>query len=214
MIVLYSYWRSSAAYRVRIALNLKALEHEIREVSLVRDGGEHRQPAYLEMNPQGLVPTLVDGDLTIGQSLAILEYLEETYPERALLPASPAECSRARQLMNIVCCDIHPLNNLRVLQYLDTELNVGPAAKNAWYARWIHAGFDAIEKILVDAGEFCIGDAPGLADACLVPQVYNARRFDVPLDAYPRIVAITDRCNALQAFIDASPEAHRPAGGE
>ncbi|MGI9343896.1 MAG: maleylacetoacetate isomerase [Gammaproteobacteria bacterium] len=208
---LYSYWRSSAAYRVRIALNLKGLEHEIRPISLLRDGGEHRKASYLEINPQGMVPTLVDGDLTIGQSIAILEYLEEAYPERPLLPASPADCSRVRQLMNIVCCDIHPLNNLRVLQYLDTELNVDQVAKDAWYGRWIHAGFDAFEKMLVESGTYCAGDAPGLADACLVPQVYNARRFGVPLDAYPRIVEIADRCNALQEFIDASPEAHRLA---
>jgi len=207
MIALYSYWRSSAAYRVRIALNLKGLEYEIRPVSLLRDGGEHRQPAYLDINPQGLVPTLLDGAVSIAQSLAILEYLDETYTDFPLLPSAPNERALARQLANVVCCDIHPLNNLRVLQYLENELSLDKPETDAWYARWIHDGFGAIEKMLAGGDSaFCVGNTPGIADACLVPQAYNARRFGVTLDSYPRIVEIADRCNELPAFIDASPE--------
>ena len=208
-IKLYSYWRSSAAYRVRIALNLKGLDHEIVPVSLLPGEAEHRQGAYRERNPQMLVPFLEDGDFSTGQSMAILEYLEETYPEPALLPADAQQRAAVRSFCNSICCDIHPLNNLRVMQYLKGELDVSDEQFNAWYAHWIHEGFKAAETTAIefaDAGPFVFGDSVSLADTCLIPQVYNARRFKVPLDDYPRLIAITDACNELEAFIQASPE--------
>ena len=207
---LYSYWRSSAAYRVRIALNLKDIEHEIVPVSLIKDGGEHRQPAYLAVNPQGLVPTLVDDETTIGQSGAILEYLEETVPEPALLPPDAAARARVRQIMNIVCCDIHPLNNLRVLLYLKNELAMAQDAVDAWYAKWIQTGFAAMETLIANgraAPSYCVGETPTLADVCLIPQVYNARRFKVDLTEFPLIQHIVAQCNELNAFQAAQPEA-------
>jgi maleylacetoacetate isomerase len=208
-IKLYSYWRSSAAYRVRIALNLKGLDHEIVPVSLLPGEAEHRQDDYRARNPQMLVPFLEDGTFSTGQSLAILEYLEEMYPEPALLPADAQQRAAVRSFCNSICCDIHPLNNLRVMQYLKGELDVSDEQFNAWYAHWIHEGFKAAETAateFADAGQFVFGESVSLADTCLIPQVYNARRFKVPLDDYPRLIAVTDACNNREAFIQAAPE--------
>ena len=202
-IKLYSYWRSSAAYRVRIALNLKGLEHEIVPVSLAPGVSEHRGEDYRRKNPQMLVPFLEDGDLGIAQSMAILEYLEETYPDVPLLPDDEPLRSRVRAFCNMIACDIHPLNNLRVMNYVRDEFGADPTGD--WYAHWIDEGFRAAEQLVGDEG-FCFGAEPTLADALLVPQMYNARRFNVPLDGFPQLVAIVDRCNELQAFRDAAPE--------
>jgi len=201
---LYSYWRSSAAYRVRIALNLKGLEYEIVPVSLRPGVSEHRQDRYRQRNPQMLVPFLEDGDVAVGQSQAILEYLEETWPETPLLPAGRAERAAVRSFCNSICCDVHPLNNLRVLTYLRETLGANDEQVTAWYAHWIHEAFRAAETVA--AGPFVFGEAPTLADACLVPQVYNARRFDVPLDDYPRLLAVDENCRNLPAFRAAAPE--------
>ncbi|HNG66436.1 MAG TPA: maleylacetoacetate isomerase, partial [Thauera aminoaromatica] len=181
---LYTYFRSSAAYRVRIALNLKGLDYEAVPVHLVRGGGEHRQPAYLGLNPAGLVPALEDQGQVLTQSLAIIEYLEESHPQPALLPAAPLDRARVRAIAQAIACDIHPVNNLRVLQYLTRELDASEEQKNAWYRHWIGVGLQAVEAMLAgDArtGAFCHGDTPGLADCCLVPQVFNARRFGCEL---------------------------------
>jgi maleylacetoacetate isomerase len=208
-IKLYSYWRSSAAYRVRIALNLKGLDHEIVAVNMLKDGGEQLGDAYRQLNPQGLVPTLVDGDVTLTQSLAILEYLEEKYPQVNLLPGNIEDRARTRQFAQLTASDIHPLNNLRVLKYLKQGLNISDDAKDAWYRHWIMLGFEAFEKSLMKAGlkgPFCLGAEVTLADLCLVPQMYNAHRFDVPLEAYPALRAIEQACLELDAFKQASPE--------
>ncbi|UHL65465.1 maleylacetoacetate isomerase [Paralcaligenes sp. KSB-10] len=205
---LYSYFRSSAAYRVRIALNLKGLRYETMPVHLLRHGGEQLSDAYRALNPTALVPTLVDGDLTVGQSMAILEYLEETHPEPALLPADAPGRARVRAIAQIIACDIHPLDNLRVLRYLKHEMNVSEEAKNAWYRHWVVEGLTAIEKLLAgkpQTGRYCHGDRPGFADLCLVPQVANARRFECDLGAMPTIVRIDAACAELPAFQQAAP---------
>jgi len=215
MLTLYGYWRSSAAYRVRIALNLKGLAYRQVPVHLVRDGGEQNGEAYQALNPQGLVPLLVDeenGGVPIAQSLAIIEYLEEIFPVPAILPADPVERAQVRALTLHLACDVHPLNNLRVLQYLSRELGVDDAAKNAWYRHWVAAGLAAVEQGLAAYGDtFSLGTRPGYLEACLIPQVYNARRFDCDLDAYPRILALTARCEALEAFRHAAPDAQPDA---
>lgn len=211
---LYSYWRSSAAYRVRIALNLKGLDYAIAPVHLVRDGGEQHHDEYRKLNPQQLVPVLVDGGNVIRESLAIIEYLEEAYPDTPrLLPNSARACARVRALAQMVACDIHPLGNLRVLQYLQRELGADDERKLAWSRHWIEVGFDAIEAVLAAGrtGMFCEGDAPSMADCCLVPQVYNARRFGVSLARYPTIDAIDAHCRKLEAFARAAPEAQADA---
>jgi len=205
---LYTYFRSSAAFRVRIALNLKGLTYETVPVHLARSGGEQHQATYRALNPASLVPTLDDEGLVLTQSLAIIEYLDETHPQPSLLPGSPADRARIRAIANAIACDIHPINNLRVLQYLQRELRADEVARNAWYRHWIEVGLTAVEAMLSDdvrTGEFCHGDTPSLADCCLVPQVFNARRFNCPLDAYPNVVRITERCEALEAFCLASP---------
>jgi maleylpyruvate isomerase len=204
--ILYDYFRSSAAYRVRIALNLKGLAAEHRFVHLRR--GEQRDAAYLELNPQGLVPTLVIGHRRLTQSLAIIEYLEEKHPNPPLLPPGPEDCAWVRSIALAIACDIHPLDNLRVLKYLESPLGLDQAARDEWYRHWIREGFAAIEKQLAERGEtrFCFGDAPGLADVCLVPQVANSRRLSIPLDAYPRIRAVDAACLALPEFDRARPE--------
>jgi maleylacetoacetate isomerase/maleylpyruvate isomerase len=201
---LYSYWRSSAAYRVRIVLNLKSLEHEIVPVSLAPGVSEQRSETYRKRNPQMLVPFLEDGDIAINQSMAILEYLEEAYPEPALLPADEPLRSKVRAFCNMIACDIHPLNNLRVMEYVRDKLGADPT--DEWYRTWIQRGFTACEAYASD-GPYVFGDDITLADALLVPQVYNARRFNVPLDEFPKLVACADACNALQPFRDAMPEA-------
>lgn len=206
---LYSYWRSSAAYRVRIGLNLKGLRYETAPVHLVRDGGEQHAPGFRETNPQQLVPVLQHGSRTIRQSMAILEYLDETWPDQPLLPAVARDRARARSLAQAIACDIHPLNNLRVLQYFEHTWSVPQAERDEWVRHWIGEGFAAVEALLDDhvaTGEFCEGDTPTIADCCLVPQVYNARRFGVDVSRYPTIARIEAGCLALPAFDAARPE--------
>ncbi|MCW2293256.1 maleylacetoacetate isomerase [Pseudomonas sp. BIGb0408] len=215
MLTLYSYWRSSAAYRVRIALNLKGIAYRQVPVHLVREGGEQHGDAYRALNPQGLVPLLVDeenGGVRIAQSLAILEYLEEIFPVPAILPGEPAQRAAIRALALHIACEVHALDNLRVLQYLGRELGVSEEGRSAWYRHWVAQGLAAVEQDLVAYGEtFSLGKRPGYLEACLVPQVYNARRFDCDLDAYPRILALTARCEALEAFRQAAPDAQPDA---
>ena len=208
---LYGYWRSSAAYRVRIALNLKGISAEQLSVHLVRDGGEQHKAAYSALNPLELVPTLVmDDELdadALSQSLAIIEYLDEIHPQSPLLPASALERAHVRAMALTVACEIHPLNNLRVLQYLTQTLGVDEAAKNTWYHHWVASGFAALEILLKrHSGRYCFGDTVTLADLCLVPQVYNAQRFNVDLTPYPNIMRVWAECNQLEAFADAAPE--------
>ncbi len=202
---LYSYWRSSAAYRVRIALNLKGLPFETIPVSLAPGVAEHRKDEYRAINPQMLVPFLEDGDIGIAQSMAILEYLEETYTETPLLPSDEPLRSRVRAFCNLIACDIHPLNNLRVQKYINKELGADDAASQDWYVHWIHEGFRAAEQLVGD-DTYVAGVAPTLGDALLVPQMYNARRFNVPPDDFPKLVRIVDACNELAAFKEAAPE--------
>jgi maleylpyruvate isomerase len=204
---LYDYFRSSAAYRVRIALNLKGLGAERSFVHLRK--GVQRSAEYLERYPQGLVPALVldDGEL-LTQSLAIIEYLDETYPQPALLPADPVARARVRSLALSIACEIHPLNNLRVLNYLVGTLGVSNEQKDGWYRYWIDVGFEALEKRLArerETGRCCHGDTPTLADICLVPQVANARRFAIDLSPYPTLMRIDAACCALPAFAQAAP---------
>ena len=209
-IKLYSYWRSSAAYRVRIALNLKQLDHEIIPVHLVNDGGEQHREAYRALNPQAAVPTLVDGSRVYRQSMAIIEYLDEAYPATAaLLPSTARERARVRALAQVVACDIHPLNNLRVMQFLERDFSSPQVERQRWTQHWIIEGFRALESMLDDnasTGLYCDGDAPTLADLCLIPQVYNARRFDVDMTAFPVIARIEQQCLSLPAFDAARPE--------
>jgi len=205
---LYTYFRSSAAYRVRIALNLKGLPYEAVPVHLLRGGGEQLQDQYRKINPSGLVPALQDERGTLTQSLAILEYLEETHPDVPLLPADPLGRARVRELSQIIACDIHPINNLRVLRYLVHQLGVSEEAKTEWYRHWVREGLAALEAHLArDPGtaDFCHGETPTLADCCLVPQVFNAQRFDVDLSAYPNVARINANCVQLPAFAHAHP---------
>lgn len=204
---LYSYFRSSAAYRVRIALNLKNLSYEVIPVHLINNGGEQRSQAYTQLNPTQLVPTLSIAEVAIGQSLAILEYLEEHFPQVPLLPKDSILRAQVRSFSQHIACDIHPINNLRVLQYLSQELQISDEQKQAWYAHWIHKGFTALETELAQRDtDFCFGDTPTIADYCLVPQVYNAQRFKIDLSKYPRILNINHHCNQLPAFQLAAPE--------
>lgn len=208
MIRLYTYFRSSAAYRVRIALNLKGMDYQAVPVHLVRNGGEHKSAEYLALNPQGLVPALETDGQVLTQSLAILEYLDETHPDPALLPADPLGRARVRAIAQAIACDIHPINNLRVLQYLGGTLGLDQAAKDDWYRHWVETGLQAVEAMLAAdrrTGTFCHGDQPGLADCCLVPQVFNARRFNCDLTALPTIMRIAERCEQIDAFNQAAP---------
>ena len=203
---LYGYFRSSAAFRVRIALNLKGLAYEPRFVHLAR--GEHRRPEYGALNPQGLVPALEDDGSLLTQSLAIIEYLEEKHPDPPLLPEDLLGRARVRSLALLVACEIHPLNNLRALQYLVKELGHSEQDRNMWYQHWIHDGMAKLEADLIrgaGAGRFCHGDRPGMADCCLVPQVFNARRFDCDLSHAPTVLRIFDECMKLDAFQRAQP---------
>jgi maleylacetoacetate isomerase len=205
-IVLYNYFRSSTSYRVRIALNLKKLAYDYRPVHLRR--GEQSQAAYRALNPQGVVPTLVVDGLVLTQSMAILDYLEERWPDPALLPADLPGRARVQALAQLVAADMHPLNNLRVLRYLEGELALAHDARQAWIHRWLREGFDALEALLspeAGTGRFCHGRAPTLADLCLVPQVFNAERFGFDLAPYPRLRAIVAACRALPAFAAADP---------
>jgi len=204
---LYGYWRSSAAYRVRIALNLKQLGFDNLPVHLVKNGGEQHSDSYKALNPAQLVPTLVDGELSLNQSLAIIDYLDEMYPEPALLPQDPAAKAKVRALALDIACDIHPLNNLRVLQYLTGPLALTEQQKLAWITHWLNIGFIGLERRLSEtAGHYCFGDTVTLADICLVPQVYNAQRFALDMTPYPTINAIYEHCQQLAAFALAAPE--------
>jgi maleylpyruvate isomerase len=212
--ILHDYWRSSAAFRVRIALALKGIEAERRYVHLRK--GEQRAPGYLAKNPQGLVPMLEDGAFVLTQSLAIIEYLDETHPAPPLLPDAPAERAWVRALALAVACDIHPLDNLRVLGYLARELHADEPARDRWYAHWVAEGLAAIEKMLAERpgpGPFCLGDVPTIADICLVPQVFNAWRFKVPVAACPHVLAVVDECLKRPAF-DLSQPSKQPDADE
>jgi maleylacetoacetate isomerase len=213
-LLLYSYWRSSSSYRVRIALNLKGLDYRQQAVHLTRGGGEQKQPDYRAVNPLGLVPALVQGERVVVQSVAICEYLEETFPVPALLPADAAGRARVRAFVQTVADEIQPLNNLAVLQYLEGELRLDAAAVKRWYGHWIRRGFSAIENWLADpaTGTCCQGDQPTLADCFLVPQVYNAERFECDLEPYPRIMRVAGHCRGLETFQAAAPENQPDAG--
>ncbi len=209
MLVLYGYWRSTAAYRVRISLNYKQIPYVEKPVNLVKDGGQQHRPDYKKLNAQSLVPTLVDDGKVIGQSIAILEYLEEKYTDTSFQPTDLHEKAKMRQLCQIIACDIHPLNNLRVLQYLSNELAVNDEQKTIWYHRWLTLGFKAFESLLLannDQGSYCLGRELTMADACLIPQIYNAERFGFSMDDFPRLMEINRNCMELAVFRDASPE--------
>jgi maleylacetoacetate isomerase len=209
MLKLHTYFRSSAAFRVRIALNLKALEYTAVPVHLLRGGGQQHEPAYVELNPTALLPTLEDGALTVAQSLAIIEYLDETHRAPPLLPADAPGRARVRALALSIACDIHPLNNLRVLRYLKATLDIDEQRRDEWYRHWVTIGFTALERMLAAGsatGPYCHGAAPTMADCCLVPQVFNAKRMHCALDDYPVLMRIHDNCMALDAFRRATPE--------
>jgi len=211
---LYTYFRSSAAYRVRIALNLKGLGYTAVPVHLLRGGGEQLSAEFARRNPARLVPVLEDGEATVTQSLAIIEYLEERYPRPPLLPTGAAARARVRALALTIACDIHPLNNLRVLRHLKSAAGLDDAARDEWMRHWIRLGFDALEALLAGSartGRFCDGDAPTLADCCLVPQIANAGRVLLPLDAWPTLRRINETCLQLRAFTDAAPAAQPDA---
>lgn len=206
---LYTYFRSSAAYRVRIALQLKGIHAEMIPIHLVKNGGMHLQADYRAINPEGLVPALFDEGHNLSQSLAIIEYLDETHPTPALLPNNALDRAWVRSLALAIACDIHPLNNLRVLRYLTGELKISDEDKNTWYKHWCIEGLQSIEKILTQderVGQFCYGNTPSLADCCLIPQLYNALRFKVDLSSMPTIQRIQANCLALPAFALAAPE--------
>ncbi len=212
-LVLYSYWRSSASYRVRLALALKELPYELRPVHLVKDGGQQHLPGYRAINPQALVPSLQHGDLVLSQSLAIMEYLDERFPGYPLLPSAPEQRAQARMMAQLIACDIHPLNNLRVLAYLGETGGFDEPARLAWYRHWTESGLSALEQLLQQsAGNFCHGDAPGLADCCVLPQVYNARRFNCSLVGLPRILSICERLENIPRLKAAAPENQPDAG--
>jgi maleylacetoacetate isomerase len=203
---LYSYFRSSAAYRVRIALNLKGIAYETVSVHLVKDGSHNKRPEFRAVNPQMRVPVLVTaGGEHLLQSLAIIEYLDETQPEPPLLPKDPIGRAKARALADLIACDIHPLNNTSPLRYLKNALGQEQSAIDAWYHHWVIAGFEALEA-LIEPGPYACGKAVTIADVCLVPQVNNARRLKVPLEKFPKIVAVDAACLKLPAFDRARPE--------
>jgi len=203
---LYEAVRSSASFRVRIALNLKSIRYESVVLDLRK--GAHRGAEYARLNPQQAVPTLVDGKKTLVQSMAIIEYLDETHPVPPLLPIAPIDCARVRAISQLISCDIHPLDNLRVLNWLEKEIELEEGEIDRWYQHWVHEGFVALEQILGEpaTGTFCQGDSPTMADCCLVPQVVNAIRFKVDLSRYPRIVRIHESCMKIDAFARAHPD--------
>ena len=204
---LHSYFRSSASFRVRIALALKGLEYDYVPVHLVRR--EQLAPAFAALSPGRLVPVLQDGDLTLTQSMAIIEYLDETHPEPRLLPADPIGRARVRAIAQDIACEIHPLDNLRVLSYLVRELKVNEDDKNRWYRHWVETGLEAVERQLASpaTGRHCHGDTPGLADCVLVPQIFNAQRFECRLDHVPTVMRVFEACMQLPAFQSAQPSA-------
>jgi maleylacetoacetate isomerase len=205
---LYTFFRSSASYRVRIALNLKGVAYESQPVHFRRDGGQHRSAAFLEINPQGLLPALEDEGEVLTQSLAIIEYLDAKYPEPRLIPAAPLARARVQALAQIVACEIHPLNNLRVLAYLRDELEADESEVRSWYRHWVGESFAPLEALVSrsSGGRYCYGDAVTLADVCLVPQVYNARRFDCDLSRFPTLARIAGALEREEAFVKAAPE--------
>ncbi|MBV7436917.1 MULTISPECIES: maleylacetoacetate isomerase [Aeromonas] len=212
MLQLFGYWRSSASFRVRLVLQLKGLSYEQHPVHLGK--GEQKEKAYRRINPQGLVPFLIDSEVQVGQSVAIMEYLDETYPAHPLMPSAAQERARVRQIVNMIACDVHPLDNLRVLNYLEQELGQSKTARDAWYRHWIDETFKALEPLLMTtAGVYCVGNEVTLADCMLVPQVYNARRYNMTLDDYPTIARIVANCEQLQAFIKAAPANQPDAQG-
>ncbi len=205
---LYSYFRSSAAYRVRIALNLKGLPYDYAPIHLLRDGGQQLSAEYRAINADGIVPSLALDDDVLTQSIAIIEYLDETHPEPPLLPGTALDRAYIRAIALQVACEIHPLNNTRVLKYLSSELKLDDTAKTAWYTRWVESGFASLETRLARdsrVGAFCFGDTPTLADLCLVPQVFNARRFNIDVSRYPTIERIANHAGTIDAFHRASP---------
>lgn len=211
LIRLYSYWRSSAAYRVRIALNLKGLHYDYLTVNLAGAGGEQHTDPFHKLNPQELVPVLVDGERVVRQSMSIIEYLAEVYhtASYALMPPTARERARVRSIAQLIACDIHPLNNLRVLGQLQQQFGADQAQKEAWIRHWIASGFTALEELLggnPSTGEFCEGDEPTMADCCLIPQVYSAQRFGVDVTAFPTISRINERCLGMPEFDLARPE--------
>lgn len=206
-LVLHDYFRSSASFRVRIALQLKGLDFDRVEISLI--AGEQRSDAYLEQNAQGFVPMLVVDGEPIIQSMAIIDWLDRAFPEPRLIPDDPMPRAVALAQAQVIASDIHPLNNLRILKYLTRDLGLNEQTKDRWIATWIAQGFEALEAMAGD-GTYLGGGAPGIADCCLVPQMYNARRFEVPLDAYPRLVEIDAACMELEAFRKAHPDAVKP----
>jgi maleylacetoacetate isomerase len=207
MLKLYNYWRSTSSYRVRIALNLKLVAYEYHPVHLVRDGGEQRKPEYHALNPQELVPLLVDGDFALGQSLAIFQYLESTVPQPALVPEEPREAARMWSFCQAIACEIQPMQNTRVQRYFKQEWNLDEARNTAWLRHWIGGGLDALEEELArrPAAPYCFGDTPTYADCCLVPQMYSAERFGAVRD-WPRLKAINARCLEHPAFAAAHPD--------
>ena len=214
---LYSFWRSSAAFRVRIALNLKGIDYEVIPVHLSKNGGDQLSQSYSDKNPNRLVPLYEDGKNSLHQSLAIIEYLEETHPEPPLLPKSVADRAWVRALAQDIACDIHPLDNLRVLRYLVKQLNVSSEAKDRWYQHWILEGLNSLEKRLsVDkrVGKFACGDQPGLIDICLVPQLFNALSAQMDMQPFPTLMSIYEECMLLPAFIRASWEKQIDAEGK
>jgi maleylpyruvate isomerase len=205
---LYTYFRSSAAYRVRIALNLKGLDYEAIPVHLLRGGGEQLQEQYRSINPSGLVPAFQDDYITLTQSIAILEYLEDAHPQVPIMPKDAAERARVRELAQIIACDIHPVNNLRVLRYLVHELGVSEEQKAEWYRHWLVGGLEVLEKHLArdpSAGPLCHGHTPTIADCCLVPQIFNAQRHGIDVSIYPNIARINAQCIEIPAFVAAHP---------
>lgn len=211
---LYSYFRSSASYRVRIALHLKGQSYDTVPVHLLNNGGEQFAPAFSALNPQSLVPVMEEEGRHITQSLAILEYLEERFPTPALLPVGLLDRAHVREIALAIACDIHPLNNLRVLRMLKSELGVSDEVKQQWIQHWVKLGFAALEQQLAASpqrGRFCFGDMPTMADCCLIPQIFNARRFEVDMTPYPTLVAIEEACAGLEAFQLAQPSAQPDA---
>lgn len=207
MLKLYNYWRSSSSYRVRIALNLKLVAYETVPVHLLRDGGEQHKPEYHALNPQELIPLLVDGDYALGQSLAIFHYLESRVPQPALVPEEPCAAARMWAFCQAIACEIQPLQNTRVLRYLKDELGLSEDARNSWLRHWIGGGLDALEEEQARRPEsaYCFGDTPTYADCCLVPQMYSAERFGAVRE-WPRLRAIVARCREHEAFVKAHPD--------
>ncbi|MGZ8444711.1 MAG: maleylacetoacetate isomerase [Candidatus Binatia bacterium] len=206
---LYTFFRSSASYRVRIALNLKAIGCEQAPIHLRRGGGEQLMPAYTAINPQALVPALEDNGRVLTQSLAIIEYLEETHPNPPLLPKDPADRALVRSMALVIACEVHPIQNLRVLNYVKATYNQTDEQVNQWAQHWIDLGLEALQEMILaqpKRGKFCFGDVPTLADVCLIPQLGNARRYGCDLSKYPTILEIEKNCNAIPAFANAAPE--------